>query len=101
MLAASSGRRSPRWKVPHALAYAAGYVDTAVSKALGREPQIPLEGVRMARHKMFVDATKAERELGFTHGPIEAALERAARWYAANGYLTVRKAQPTVRANAA
>ena len=43
MLAASSGRRAPRWKFPHALAYAAGYVDTAVSKAFGREPQIPLE----------------------------------------------------------
>jgi dihydroflavonol-4-reductase len=101
MLATASGRRAPRWKVPHALAYAAGYVDTAVSRALGREPQIPLEGVRMARHKMSVDATKAERELGFTHGPIEVALERAARWYAANGYLAVKKALPAVRANAA
>ena len=65
ILAAISGRRAPRWKIPHALAYAAGCVDTAVSRLLGREPQIPLEGVRMARHKMFVDASKAERELGF------------------------------------
>ena len=56
---ASAGVRAPRWKFPHALAYAAGCVDTAVSRLLGREPQIPLEGVRMARHNMFVDASKA------------------------------------------
>jgi dihydroflavonol-4-reductase len=76
-------------------------VDTAVSGVLGREPQIPLEGVRMARHKMFVDASKATRELGFSHGPIEAALERAVRWYETNGYVTARGAHAVVRAHAA
>jgi dihydroflavonol-4-reductase len=58
-----------------------------VSRVLGREPQIPLEGVRIARHKMFVDTSKATRELGFEAGSVEAALERAVRWYAENGYL--------------
>jgi len=101
ILAGISGRRAPQWKVPHALAYAAGCVDTAVSRLLGREPQIPLEGVRMARHKMFVDASKAGRELGFTHGPIEAALERAVGWYEANGYIAARRAQAVARAHAA
>jgi dihydroflavonol-4-reductase len=101
LLAAVSGRRAPRWKFPYALAYAAGCVETAVSRALGREPQIPLDGVRMARHKMFVDATKAERELGFTHGPIERALERAAGWYESNGYLAGKGAHAVASAHAA
>ncbi len=101
MLAAVSGRRAPRWKFPHALAYAAGCVDTAVSRLLGREPQIPLEGVRMARHKMFVDASKAERELGFAHGPIEAALERASAWYESNGYVAAGRMPAVARAHAA
>jgi len=92
MLAAASGRPATRWKFPYALAYAAGCVDTGVSRLLGREPQIPLEGVRMARHKMFVDASKAERELGFAPGPIEAALGRAAAWYEANGYVAAGRA---------
>jgi dihydroflavonol-4-reductase len=100
-LAAISGRRAPRWKVPHALAYVAGCVDMAVSAALGREPRIPLEGVRMARHKMFVDASKATRELGFTPGPIEEALERAVRWYETNGYVAARGAHMVARAHAA
>ena len=41
----------------------------------------------MARHKMFVDTSKAKRELGFQPSPLEAALERAIRWYSENGYV--------------
>jgi dihydroflavonol-4-reductase len=101
MLAAISGLRAPRWKFPHALAYIAAGVDAVVSAVMGREPQIPLEGVRMARHKMFVDASKAVRELGFTYGPIEEALGRAVRWYETNGYVAARGAQTVARAHAA
>jgi dihydroflavonol-4-reductase len=101
MLASVSGRRAPRWKFPHAVAYAAGCVDMAVSKVLGREPQIPLDGVRMARHKMFVDASKAERELSFTSGRIETALERAVAWYESNGYIDAGRARAVARAHAA
>ena len=101
LLAAIGGLRAPRWKIPHAVAYVAACVDTAVSAAMGREPRIPLEGVRMSRHKMFVDASKATRELGFSHGPIEAALERAVRWYEMNGYVAGRSAHAVARAHAA
>jgi dihydroflavonol-4-reductase len=101
MLAAISGRRAPRWKFPHALAYMAGFAGQVVSGALGREPQIPLEGVRMARHKMFVNASKATRELGFSAGPIEGSLERAVRWYETNGYVVTHGAHAVVRARAA
>jgi dihydroflavonol-4-reductase len=99
-LAAISGLPAPRWKFPHALAYVAACVDTLISGALGRAPQIPLEGVRMARHKMFVDASKATRDLGFSPGPIEGAFERAVRWYEANGYVTARGAHAVARAHA-
>jgi len=101
ILSSISGRRSPRWKFPYVLAYAAGCVDTGVSRLLGREPQIPLEGVRMARHKMFVDASKAERDLGFVPGPIEAALERAAAWYETNGYIAAGRTPAVAGARAA
>jgi dihydroflavonol-4-reductase len=86
MLAGVSDRPAPRIRLPHAAALAAGYADAAISRLLGREPRIPLEGVRMARHSMFVDAGKARRELRFAPGPVAAALERAVRWYQANGY---------------
>ena len=101
ILAGITGRRAPQWRFPHALAYVAGVVDTAVSRVRGREPQIPLEGVRMARHKMFVDASKAERELGFVCGPIEAAMQRSVAWYESNGYVAAGGAQAVARAHAA
>jgi dihydroflavonol-4-reductase len=96
VLARIAGRPAPRFRMPHAVALAAGYADAAVSRLLGREPQIPLEGVRIARHKMFVDCSKAGRELGFQAGSVEAALERAVRWYTEHGYVTRREGvQPT------
>jgi dihydroflavonol-4-reductase len=101
ILSSTSGRPAPRWKFPYVLAYAAGYMDTGVSRLLGREPRIPLEGVRMARHKMFVDASKAGRDLGFAPGPVEAALERAVAWYESNGYVTAGSALAVAGARAA
>ena len=101
ILSSASGRPAPRWKIPYAVAYVAGWIDTGISRILGREPQIPLEGVRMARHKMFVDASKAERELGFAPGPIEAALGRAVSWYESNGYVAAGRAPAIAGARAA
>lgn len=101
ILAMASGRPAPRWKIPYAVAYAAGCVDAGISRVLGREPQIPLEGVRMSRHKMFVDASKAERALGFAPGPIEGALERAVEWYETNGYVAAGRAPAAAGARAA
>jgi len=48
---------------------------------------------------MFVDCARAERELGFQAGPVVAALERAVRWYEANGYIarTAPSAWPRCR----
>jgi dihydroflavonol-4-reductase len=100
MLAGVSDQPAPRIRLPHAVALAAGYADTVVSRLLGREPRIPLDGVRMARHSMFVDASKARRELGFAPGPVCAALERAVRWYQANGYSRVDRVTGAPQAHA-
>ena len=81
VLALAAGRRPPWLRLPHAVALAAGYTSHVLSLISGSEPRVPLEGVRMARHKMFVDCSKAERELGFKAGSVQAALERAVRWY--------------------
>jgi len=86
-LARITGLPAPWMKIPHGLALSVAYVDGAVSRLVGKEPGIPVEGVKIAQHKMFVDASRARRELGFQPGPVAAALERAARWYQANGYV--------------
>ncbi len=89
-LAAIAGRTAPRIRLPHAVALTAAYADEMLSRVIGREPQIPVEGVKMSRHKMFVESDKAERELGYRPTKVEAALERAVRWYEERGYITNR-----------
>jgi len=101
ILARVSGRPAPRVRVPHVLAMAAGYGDAALSILLGREPRIPLEGVRMARHSMFVNSEKARVELRFSPGPVAAALERAVRWYESNGYVRILRSAGMAAARAA
>ena len=86
-LAVITGRSAPRLRLPHAVALAAGYADELFSRLTGREPQIPVEGVKMSRHRMFVESDKAERELGYRPGAVGPALERAVRWYVDHGYV--------------
>jgi dihydroflavonol-4-reductase len=101
-LAAITGRPAPRVRLPHAVALAAGYADEFFSRLTGREPQIPVEGVKMSRHRMFIESDKAQRELGYRPGAVEAALERAVDWYVEHGYLRGRRGTKSVaRAQAA
>jgi dihydroflavonol-4-reductase len=81
VLARLSGRRAPRVKIPWAVAYAAAAAESVLARITGHEPRIPIEGVKLARHKMFVSSGKAKRELGFEPGNVEEALERAVRWF--------------------
>jgi dihydroflavonol-4-reductase len=93
VLAKITGLRAPAMKIPHGVALGVAYVESAFSRLLGREPGIPVEGVKIAQHKMFVDCSRAKAELGFQPGPVAAALERAVRWYQANGYVKARRAR--------
>ena len=99
-LAKITGLPAPRLKIPHGLALGVAYANTIFSWLFGREPQIPVEGVKIARHKMFVDCLRAQRELGFQAGSVRAALERAVRWYEANGYIAKNRARRMARAAA-
>jgi dihydroflavonol-4-reductase len=86
-LAVITGLPSPSIRLPYAMAYATGVVDTLVTgKMLKREPRVTLDSVRMGRKKMFVTSAKAERELGWNAGPVDGALRRAVEWFRANGY---------------
>jgi dihydroflavonol-4-reductase len=93
VLAGITGLRAPGMKIPHGVALGVAYVESAFSRLIGKEPQIPVEGVKIAQHKMFVDCSRAQRELGFQPGPVSAALERAVRWYNANGYVRAGRAK--------
>ncbi|HEY6265855.1 MAG TPA: hopanoid-associated sugar epimerase [Candidatus Acidoferrum sp.] len=100
LLSKITGLPAPKLKIPHGLALGVAYASTAFSRLVGREPGIPVEGVKIARHMMYVDCSRARRELGFKAGPVAAALERAVRWYEANGYIAKGRAKRMARAAA-
>jgi dihydroflavonol-4-reductase len=86
-LAAITGLPSPNIRLPYAVAYATGVVDTLITGAIRkREPRVTLDSVKMGRKKMFVTSAKAERDLGWNAGPVDGALRRAVEWFRANGY---------------
>ena len=81
VLAGLSGRRAPRVRIPHAVAIAVAAVDETVEgRMLGREPLAPLDGALMARKRMFVDGSRAVRELGMPQSPVRQALADAIDW---------------------
>ena len=86
MLSALSGIPAPRIRLPAWVALLAGAVDTAAAWIGGWEPRIPLEGARLARHRMYFDSSRAVAELGLPQSPVPEALDRAVRWFRANGY---------------
>jgi dihydroflavonol-4-reductase len=85
-LAELTGRKAPSIEIPYAVAYAAALASTGWASLTGSEPRAPLEGVRMARKKMWVSSEKAERELGYRARPAGEALASAVAWFQAEGY---------------
>jgi dihydroflavonol-4-reductase len=79
---------SPKMKVPHWVAETYARTENFWSiNVAGREPDVPLESVKLSRHKMWFDASKAVRELGLPQNPIEHALERAVSWFREHDYV--------------
>ena len=76
-----SGVRAPGVRIPYAVAYGAAVFSTGWASVTGREPRVPLDAVRMAKKKMFVRHDKAQRELGYCPGPLDAAFTRAIEWF--------------------
>ena len=81
-LARICGKHTPRFRIPWTLALVAAYMDNLVmGSILRREPLIPLEGVRMARYKMYISSEKARKELGYNPQPVEKALRDAVEYF--------------------
>ncbi len=93
MLGEITALRPPRWRVPFWLVTMAGYLDQMVEgNLMGREPRIPVEGIKAARHPMYVDCAKAVGELGLPQSSVEGALANAVKWFTDFGYFEYKAA---------
>ena len=81
------GRQPPRLKLPRTAIYPIAYGAELVAKVRGVEPFVTLDGLRMARHRMFFDDSKARRELGYVSRPYRDGLRDAIAWFRSHGYL--------------
>jgi dihydroflavonol-4-reductase len=81
------GRRRPRVRLPWWAPLPVALAAEAVANLTGREPFATLNGVYMARHRMFFTSTKAEQALAYRSRPYARGLEDAVRWFRDNGYL--------------
>jgi dihydroflavonol-4-reductase len=91
LLGQVGGMRPPRWRLPLSVALVAAYTDEFVrGKLLGREPRIPVAGVKAAGKRRFFDCSKARRELGLPQTPIPRTLEKAVDWFRTHGYVNQR-----------
>ncbi|WP_232823647.1 hopanoid-associated sugar epimerase [Dyella sp. C9] len=79
------GRKPPRWRLPHAAVMPVAYAAEAWARLSGKPPIATVEEVRMSRKRMFFSSAKAERELGYTAGPVRVALEDAVNWFRQQG----------------
>ena len=80
-------RRPPRLRLPLRLLYPLAIAAEVLAKRTRREPFITVDGLRMARHRMFFTAAKAERELGYRARPYKEGLRDAIEWFRGAGYL--------------
>ncbi len=85
-LAKISGLRAPTMRIPYAVAFGFALGAEAFARTVtNRAPRASLTEVRMSRKKMFFDSSKAHAELGYTPGPIDAALTAAIEFFRSNG----------------
>jgi dihydroflavonol-4-reductase len=81
------GRQPPRVRLPYAAVLPIAYLAEVWSRVSGRSGRITLEGVRLARKRMFFSSAKAARELGYRWRPPAEALDDAVRWFRERGLL--------------
>ena len=76
----------PRIRIPHNLVLPIAWLAERWSRITGQEPLATVDGVRMAKKKMYFSSEKAHRELGYTARPARDGLADAIRWFRENGY---------------
>lgn len=82
MTARITHKPGPKFKVPQAIMYSAGFIGELLAKlGLIKNPVVSIDSVRMASKKMYYSSDRAEKELGYTHRPAVEAVQDAVSWF--------------------
>jgi len=86
VVAGLAGRKPPTIQLPHGLVLPIAYVAEAWARLTGAEPFATVDGVRMARKKMYFSSAKARERLGYAPRAAEQAIADAFAWFRSNNY---------------
>ncbi|MDX7950145.1 NAD-dependent epimerase/dehydratase family protein [Lichenihabitans sp. Uapishka_5] len=86
------GRKPPTVKLPRAPIFPLAYAAELVARFTGKEPFATVDGLKMAKYRMYFSSAKAERELGYRARPYREALGDAIAWFRSAGLLDGRRA---------
>ncbi len=79
------GRKPPSVRLPSAVVMPIAYIAEAVARITGQSTRVTVEGVRMARKRMFFSSAKAVSELGYAWRPPREAFVDAIGWFREQG----------------
>jgi len=86
-IAAITGGRAPRIKLPVAAILPIAHAAEIFARLFRREPFVTVDGVKLAKKRMFFSSAKAARDLGYAARPADEALRDAIAWFRAAGML--------------
>ncbi len=86
-IAALTGGKAPTFKLPTAVVLPIAYLAEAWARLSGREPFVTVDGVKLARKRMYFSSAKAMRDLGYAARPADEALSDAIAWFRAHAML--------------
>lgn len=81
------GRQPPTVALPRRALFPLAYAAEAVAQVTGKEPFVTVDGLKMAKYKMYFSSAKAARELNFSARPYQQALADAINWFAQRGMI--------------
>ncbi|MBD0264617.1 MAG: NAD-dependent epimerase/dehydratase family protein [Tolypothrix sp. Co-bin9] len=84
-----TGLSAPQRTVPAWLPLSVAWIDEKILAPLGKEPSVPLDGVRMAKQRMYYNASKAVRELNLPQSSLNRALKDAVDWFVSHKYVNL------------
>jgi dihydroflavonol-4-reductase len=87
-IAKLAGVAPPRWPAPRLVSRALGLAGDLYQRRTGKSPLITSTAVAYAYTDRFVfSSARAERELGYRHGPVDVAITDALAWFRARHML--------------
>jgi dihydroflavonol-4-reductase len=87
IIAKQTRRKPPKFKVPHNAVVPMAAMAEVWARLTGKEPFATLDGVKLARKKMFFSSERAMGSLGYRPRPANEAIADAVSWFQQHNYL--------------